>query len=94
MTLLSPQQNSMVNTLSPMFCWQGLPEAVEYTFQLNKTSDWTLIDFVHNIQSTCYTTSQILQNGVQYTWQIDAIDQNRHNVGTTHSDFQFTVNSD
>jgi len=94
MTLLSPEKNSVVNTLSPTFCWQGLPEAVEYTFQLNETSDWTLIDFVHNIQSTCYTTSQILQNGVQYTWQIDAIDQNGHDVGTTHSAFQFTVNSD
>ncbi len=92
MTLLSPQHNSVVNTLSPKFCWQGLPEAVEYVFQLNKTSDWTLIDIVHSIHLTCYTTSQILQNGVQYSWQIDAIDKNGHDVGTTHSAFQFTVN--
>jgi hypothetical protein len=91
MTLLSPPDNSVVETLSPTFCWQGLPEAVEYTFQLNKTSDWTLIDVQH-IPVTCYKTSQVLQNGVQYTWQIDATDRNGHNVGTTYSAFQFTVN--
>jgi len=93
MTLVSPPQDSVVETLSPLFCWQGLPEAVEYTLQLNKTSDWTLIDFVHHIPATCYRTSQVGQDGVQYAWQIAATDRNGHAVGTTQSAFQFTVNT-
>jgi hypothetical protein len=93
MTLVAPPQDSTVETASPVFCWEGLPEAEEYTFQLNKTSDWTLVDFVHHIPGTCYETSQVLLDGVQYTWQIDATNQDGNGVGSTASTFRFVVNT-
>ena len=93
MTLTSPPQNSIVETTSPLFCWQGLPEATMYFFQLNKTSDWTLIDYGSNITKACYKTSHVLQNGIQYTWQIDAPDLYWHSVGTTPTPFKFTLNT-
>ncbi len=90
-SLTSPPHQSTPNAISPTFCWQGLPEASNYEFQLNKTSDWTLIDFVHNIKSNCFTTSKVLQRGVQYTWQVGANDQFNHYIGTTTAQFSFTV---
>ena len=93
MTILSPEEDAVVSTLYPTFCWQGLPEAVKYTFQLNTTSGWELIDWVKNIQSTCYTPTKMLQNGKQYTWIIEAIGINTNPVGcATFS--TFTVNID
>lgn len=93
MTLISPAQNSLVEDTKPLFCWQGLPEATKYTFQLNKTSDWTLVDFVHNIRTTCFKTTAVLTNSVQFTWQVDAYDIYGSHIGTTNAAFRFTVNT-
>jgi hypothetical protein len=87
MTLLSPANGSTVDTVT--FCWQGLPEAARYTFQMNKTSDWTLIAFVHDIMGTCFQLTTPLENNVDYTWQIDAADQFGHEVGSTVDAFRF-----
>ena len=37
MALLSPPKGSTVNTTIPTFCWQALPTATQYTFQLNQS---------------------------------------------------------
>jgi len=90
MTLLSPTNGSTISTINPTFCWQSLPEAAQYTFQLNKTVDWTLIAFVHNITATCYqVVTGAFENNVQYTWQINADNQFGYHVGTTENAFQF-----
>ena len=93
MTLLSPAWGSVVDTLSPTFCWQELAEAETYTLQLNKTSDWTLVEQRTGIAETCYTTASVLENGVQYTWQVSAFDLDWHPVGRTFGAFTFTVSA-
>ncbi len=90
--LLSPENGSTVSTSNPTFCWKAPLESTRYTFQLNKTSDWTLTAFVHNISGTCYQLTdplQPLENNVLYTWQVGAQDQYGQEVGTTENAFQF-----
>jgi len=92
MTLLSPPNRSTVNTPSPTFCWQALPTATKYTFQLNQSASWALVEQVNNLTNTCYTTTRTLQNNTQHTWQIDAYDGAGHWVGSTDNAFTLVTN--
>jgi len=94
MTLLSPANKIIIGTSKPQFCWQGPPEAVKYSFQLNKSADWTRIVFIYNYTSTCYQLTQNLENNVRYTWQADGFDRFGNPVASTESPFQFTVNTE
>jgi len=89
-TLLSPPQDSEVTAASPRFCWQGLPEATTYLLQLNRSSDWLLIETAGGITGTCYTTACVLEPGVQYTWLVHARDHLGHDVGYSPISFCFT----
>lgn len=90
LTLVSPPNNSVIATASPRFCWMGLPEAAQYRFQLNRTSDHAIVEYVHHLCDTCYTTSAVLDAGVQYTWRIEATDHEWNIIGNTSCAFRFT----
>jgi hypothetical protein len=90
-TLLSPEDGSSLSSTQPTFSWVANPEADHYTFQMNVTTNWQLVDFVHGVASNTYQTASILSNGVQYTWQVDAIDAEGNYVGGTDHSFSFTV---
>ena len=86
-----PPPFSQVESLSPLFCWEGLPEATRYEFQLNRTSDWLPVENPRNIRDTCYRTGQTLQNGVNYTWMVGAVDAYNHEAGASQGYLIFTV---
>jgi hypothetical protein len=91
-TLISPGNGSTVSINKPTFCWEGPPEGVRYTFQMNRTNDWTLVAFVHDITTNCYQITETLSNNTQYTWLIDSYDQFGNWVGTTANAFTFLYN--
>lgn len=93
MSIISPPDGSSIEALSPTFCWEAPPEADRYTFQLNVAEDWSSVDFATDISTTCYTTSQTLQRGVEYNWFIDAFDQHGHWIGIFNKTPRFTVAS-
>ncbi len=88
MTLLTPANGAMISTTVPTLTWQALPEADRYTFQLNKTADWTLIEQTNNIVGTEHRVLAPLNWNTGYTWQIDAY-AGTHWVGTTATAFTF-----
>ena len=88
MTLLTPTDGATTHTTVPTTTWQALPEADRYTFQINKTSDWTLIEHTNNIIGTAHQVLSPLDWNTDYTWQIDAY-AGTHWVGTTDDDFTF-----
>ena len=91
MTLLSPPTGGTVNTTSPTFCWQPLPTATKYTFQLNQSASWVLVEQINGLTTTCYTTLRALQRNTQHTWQIDAYDGLGHWVGSTDNAFTLLI---
>jgi len=91
MTLVSPSTGTMVNTTTPTFCWQPLPTATKYTFQLNQSASWALIEQINGLTATCYTTPATLQRNTQHTWQIDAYDGLGRWVGSTDNAFTLIV---
>ncbi len=92
MTLLTPAQGALINTTIPTMTWQALPEAGRYTFQLNKTADWTLVEHTNNIVGTAHQVLAPLNWNTGYTWQIDAY-TGTHWVGSTSTAFTFTTSS-
>jgi len=92
MTLLTPANGALINTTVPTMTWQALPEADHYTFQLNKTADWTLVEHTHNIIGTVHQVLAPLNWNTGYTWQIDAYAGTRW-VGTTDAEFTFSTSS-
>ena len=90
MSLLTPANGALVYTTIPTMTWQALPEADRYTYQLNKTSDWTLVEHTHNIVGTAHQVLSPLDWNTGYTWQIDAY-AGTHWVGTTSDSFTFST---
>ncbi len=90
MTLLSPGNGELIDTRTPTMTWQALPEAGRYTFQLNKTADWTLVEHTNNIVGTAHRVLAPLDLNTGYTWQIDAY-TGTHWVGMTAHAFTFTT---
>ena len=90
MTLLSPANGALIYTTIPTMTWQALPEADRYTFQLNKTADWTLVEHTNNIVGTAHQVLSPLDWNTGYTWQIDAY-AGTHWVGTTSDNFTFST---
>lgn len=90
MTLLTPAQGAVINTTIPTMTWQALPEAGRYTFQLNKTADWTLVEHTNNIIGTAHQVLAPLNWETGYTWQIDAY-TGTHWIGSTSTAFTFTT---
>jgi len=90
MTLLTPANGETITTTIPTMTWQALPEASHYTFQLNKTADWTLVEHTHNIIGTAHQVLAALDLSTGYTWRIDAY-TGTHWVGTTANAFTFTT---
>ncbi len=90
MTLLTPANGATINTTVPTMTWQALPEADRYTFQLNKTADWTLVEHTNNIVGAAHRVLEPLNWLTGYTWQIDAY-AGTHWVGSTATPFTFTT---
>jgi len=90
MTLLTPVNGALIYTTIPTMTWQALPEADRYTFQLNKTADWTLVEHTNNIIGTAHQVLAPLEWNTFYTWQIDAY-AGTHWVGTTSDNFTFST---
>lgn len=87
--LLSPPCYATVPDASPLFIWDSLPEARKYSFQLNVTSSWALLDYTY-VPRRFYRTDAVLDEGVEHTWQITAFDANDHYVGYSLVDFRVT----
>ncbi len=92
MTLLTPVDGALIYTTIPTMTWQALPEADRYTFQLNKTADWTLVEHTNNIIGTAHQVLAPLEWSTGYIWQIDAY-AGSHWVGTTDDKFTFNTSS-
>ncbi|MGC9397433.1 MAG: exo-alpha-sialidase [Anaerolineae bacterium] len=90
MTLLTPSDGALIHTTIPTMTWQALPEADRYTYQLNKTADWTLVEHTNNIVGTAHQVLAPLEWNTGYTWQIDAY-AGTHWVGTTSDNFTFST---
>ncbi|MBN2393206.1 MAG: exo-alpha-sialidase [Anaerolineae bacterium] len=90
MTLDDPDDGDIIYTTIPTMTWQALPDADRYTFQLNKTADWTLIEHTNNIIGTAHQVLAPLEWSTGYTWQIDAY-AGTHWVGTTSDNFTFST---
>jgi hypothetical protein len=90
MTLLTPTNGTTIYTTIPTMTWQSLLEADRYTFQLNKTADWTLVEHTNNIVGTAHQVLAPLNWNTGYTWQIDAY-AGTHWVGTTDDEFTFST---
>ncbi|MFN2271613.1 MAG: exo-alpha-sialidase, partial [Anaerolineae bacterium] len=90
MTLLTPANGALISTTIPTMTWQALPEADRYTFQINKTADWTLIEQTNNIVGAAHQVLSPLDWNTGYTWQIDAY-AGTHWVGTTSDNFTFST---
>jgi len=89
MTLTAPANGSWVE-FSPNLQWQANPQANRYVVQVNKTSDWQLIVHATNVTTNSYTISYtLMEDYVNYTWQIDAYDSSNHWVGTTSTSWTF-----
>lgn len=90
---LTPANNAQVESIHPYVCWEPLPEADYYTLQINQSSDWKLMDRGLGVTSNCYRIKADLENGVNYTWQVNADDANDHYIGYTVNEWTFTVNT-
>ena len=91
LVLLTPPDNSIVNTLTPVFSWEAASFAFSYEFQLaidNTFSVATLV-FTTNITDTQLTLPEGLSIDYHtYYWRVDAVSP----VPTTWSYvFRFTV---
>jgi hypothetical protein len=92
-TTLSPSFNQTVEA-NPVLCWQGLPEATRYTIQVNRNSDWELIEFPQDIESTCYKTKGNFDNGVTYNWGVEGYNASGVDVGSSSTSMRFVFQSD
>lgn len=79
--LISPQNNSSLNKLTPTFIWQptGDPDGDEissYHFQISKNETFSqLLEDIKTYPSTFYTIQTPLQTGV-YFWRVSCYDTN------------------
>jgi hypothetical protein len=90
MTLSSPANGSQNVTAKPDLSWVANPEATRYEVQVNRTSDWALIEFT-TVFTNSFSVPTLLTGDTTYTWQIGAYDANNHYVGGTDQAFTFKV---
>jgi hypothetical protein len=91
--VLSPVPSQVVEA-NPVLCWQGLSEAANYTIQVNRSSDWKLIEFPSGIKSACYKSTGIFENGEKYNWEVNAYDFQGNYIGYNSYDAAFTFRTD
>jgi hypothetical protein len=89
-TLLSPPTGNSVYTQHPTLVWTANPQASTYTVQINKTTNWDLVEQKRGLSTNSYTVQPTLEFGTNYTWQVDAYDAAWHWVGTTPIPFTLT----
>jgi hypothetical protein len=93
--LLSPPTGSFVEVPHPWLCWEGMPQAISYWIQVNRKSDWFLINNPHVFNSACYWAEGPFVNGVEYSWQVaSALNAQGFDIGSTGNAFRFTYKTD
>jgi hypothetical protein len=95
LSLLSPPNQSFVEVPHPWLCWEAMPQANSYWIQVNRKSDWLLINNPHVFYNACYRALGPFVNGVEYSWQVaNALNAQGVAVGSTGSAFRFTYKTD
>jgi len=89
-TLLSPAYGSTGVSANPNLTWTANPEAQRYMVQINRTSDWLLIENTQ-VFTNAYSVATSLSANQNYTWQVHAYDANNRPVGSSENQFNFTI---
>jgi len=87
-TLLTPVNNSSVNTLLPEFSWNQADRADQYSFQLSSEQNFSSITLDSTLTSTTFVPTNKLANGTDYFWRVKASNE----VGASDWSDVFTFN--
>jgi hypothetical protein len=98
--LLSPVDDSNVNTTYPIFTWGASQDpdigdsVVYYILQYSTASDFTEnLTTVSNITNTSFAPNVPLSDKTVYFWRVQAVDTNEVGSGFQSSHFVFTIDS-
>ena len=90
-TLLYPDDNSTINTLTPLFDWDSLVTAINYQISLGTDSAFNNIVLTETInQSHFQIASGLLTTNTDYYWKVRTV--NDGGVGPWSEVFTFDVN--
>lgn len=91
-TLISPSNNSQLNTNTPTYSWSSVPKSTKYTFQLTSGQDTSFAApiVIKDVTSTSYASENLLTSG-SYIWRVRSVQQN--SVGGWSTVYNFTVPS-
>jgi hypothetical protein len=88
-TLIDPPSGGGVDTPHPTLTWTSISEAEaggRYMITINESATWALVERATGTTNS-YDVTNALAVGVEYSWQIDAVDANGHEVGTGSGTF-------
>ncbi|MFX1500394.1 MAG: hypothetical protein ACFFDH_05450 [Promethearchaeota archaeon] len=88
-----PNNQSYINSLRPTFSWNSVPDAVNYTLQLDTSTLFSSADLINffDINSINYEITSNLSDGEWY-WRVCAFDTSG-NRGNYSSYFSFTIDT-
>ncbi len=68
-TLLSPTDETIINTVNPVLSWEAVQEAENYRLHLSDNAEFTTFDSVE-ITETSFTITEELDNNTTYYWRV------------------------